>query len=215
MGNEQVAQGCKSQPLAKPKVIKDPPMLSTIAKRNKTTTGFNSIDFNSPYNSNSPNSSVGIENGYDTKTQTFKQIITETLKEYKTQEVDDFVKNVMDDVSQHYETSPPPPKQKFDLSFIPKENVIKNIGSVFEYKKQLGQGASCRVLKARHLENHKYYAVKELTKKNPTNAELFKKEVQLLRKLNFPHILKYYNCYMDDNCYYIATEYCSGMATIP
>ena len=84
-------------------------------------------------------------------------------------------------------------------------------GKLFQYMKQLGQGASCRVLKARHLENGKLYAVKELTKKHSINAELFRKEVQLLRKLMLPNILKYYNCYMDNNCYYIATAFCCGM----
>ena len=100
---------------------------------------------------------------------------------------------------------------------IPPQNIVSNIETIFEYGKQLGHGASCRVLKAKHLKNGKFYAVKELKKSfkrqgiNESNTESFKKEVELLRKLIHPNILHYYDCYMDDYCYYIATEYCSGM----
>ena len=90
------------------------------------------------------------------------------------------------------------------------ENIVPNINTIFEYISQLGKGASCRVFKARHLKNNKLYAVKELTKSNDINETLFQKEVELLRKLLHPNILHYHDCYMDDNNYYITTEYCSG-----
>ena len=90
------------------------------------------------------------------------------------------------------------------------DNIVSNINTIFRYISQLGKGASCRVLKAIHLKNNKLYAVKELTKSDEINKTLFEKEVHLLRKLLHPNIVRYYDCYMDNNNYYIATEYCSG-----
>ena len=98
--------------------------------------------------------------------------------------------------------------QPFDpLSFIPPQNVISNISKIYRFQKQLGKGASCRVVKAYH-QNQKLYAIKEIPKNG--NDVSFCKEIQLLKKLIHPNILAYHDCYMDDKNYYIATEYCSG-----
>ena len=82
-------------------------------------------------------------------------------------------------------------------------HVVSDISSAFQYIKQLGTGASCRVLKAQHMENKQLYAVKELHKSKPQNESVFVKEVQLLRKLCHPNILTFYDCYEDDKCYYV------------
>ena len=152
------------------KVIKTKPPLCKIG------TGFNSYDYDS-----SPNSSVGFSNS---SSQTFKKIVDDTLRQYRPHETDEFVKSIMQDVSIQYSVKFGPPipedaeekdseqkdpskkrkttwikkkkqKSKVDLSFVPKENIVSNIATVFKYIKQLGQGASCRVLKASHLKNEK------------------------------------------------------------
>ncbi len=180
-----------------------PPMLANLPRQ---STGFNSYDEDLILTDAS--SPRRIAN------QKFGQIVTDTLKEYNTQnklasinedESDDEFNN---DIVLEDEIKEPEITKK--ISFVPKENVISDINMTFEYQKQLGSGASCRVLKAKHIENNKLYAIKELTKKHEINVQLFSEEVKLLRKLMHPNILRYYNCYMDNECYYIATEFCDG-----
>ena len=75
------------------------------------------------------------------------------------------------------------------LHFIPQENVVEDIGLVFKYMKQLGSGASCRVLKAQHIESQEIFAVKEMLKADDSNLLSFVKERQLLRKLVHPVLI--------------------------
>merc|ERR1719174_1588594 len=49
-----------------------------------------------------------------------------------------------------------------------------------------------------------------MSKADESNRDSFIKERRLLRKLVHPNILRLRDCYMDNQCYYIATEYCSG-----
>jgi len=87
---------------------------------------------------------------------------------------------------------------------------VPSISTTFKFTKQLGSGASCRVLEAQHKENGKFYAVKELRKCDASNAQTFVREVDLLKKLHHPNILNYFDCFEDDQCFYIATELCQG-----
>ena len=90
-------------------------------------------------------------------------------------------------------------------------NIIDNIADKFKYIKQLGKGASCRVLLCSDKSNSsKLFALKELPKKNKLSAMQFDREVRLLSLLSCTNIMKYIDCYMDKKCYYIVLEYCSG-----
>merc|ERR1719242_1747088 len=91
------------------------------------------------------------------------------------------------------------------FSFVHPRNVVSDIRTVFQYMKQLGNGASCRVLKAKNIQNHKIYAVKEMSKSQAINALAFTKEVELLQKLYHPNILRYADSFIDDKAYYIST----------
>lgn len=52
---------------------------------------------------------------------------------------------------------------------------MKHINKIFSYKKQLGKGASSRVLLCTHRKNRKLYALKELTRKDKHNYYSFLK----------------------------------------
>lgn len=69
-----------------------------------------------------------------------------------------------------------------ERTIIKEENIVDNITTIFKYVRQLGAGASCRVLKAYHLKNQGMYALKEMSKADPRNHTSFLKERQLLRK---------------------------------
>ena len=94
-------------------------------------------------------------------------------------------------------------------SLIP--SVLSNIKNRFQFGEALGYGASGRVYLTRDMKNNKLYAVKQLERCKPNAAKIFEKEVELLRKLMHPNIIQFYDCFMDKENYYIATNYCSGM----
>ena len=100
-------------------------------------------------------------------------------------------------------------------SILKQDNIVNSIADKFKYIKQLGKGASCRVLLCSERSTKKLFALKELPKKNKLSAMQFDREVRLLLLLtskcdNTQHIMKYIDCYMDKHCYYIVLEYCSG-----
>ena len=77
--------------------------------------------------------------------------------------------------------------------------------------KQLGAGATGRVLQARYKENGGYYALKEIPKDQPGNLKSLVHEYKILRKLKVhQNILNFHGVYIDQICYYLATGYCSG-----
>jgi len=89
---------------------------------------------------------------------------------------------------------------------------VENIKSIFKYKKQLGKGGTCRVILVEKRTNRtEQYALKELSKSDKYNEELFAKEIQLLRLLSDNiHVVDYYASYQTKYYYYLATTYCGG-----
>ena len=83
----------------------------------------------------------------------------------------------------------------------------------FEPLKKLGSGAFGEVLKVSSLINHKIYAMKILELKGDDNftkaqkEDYYISEVNLLKKLDHPNIVKYYKSFRDDDKIYIIMEY--------
>jgi len=96
------------------------------------------------------------------------------------------------------------------LSFVPETNKLDEIASIFREKGVLGSGASCRVLRAQHIETRKDVALKEMSKSEKANLKKFQREVEVLNLLQHPNIVSIESCYADKDNYYVATEYCSG-----
>ena len=77
--------------------------------------------------------------------------------------------------------------------------------------KQLGAGATGRVLKARDQQNGLFFALKQIAKDQSGNLQSLVHEYKILRKLKVhPNIVSLHDVYCDELCYYIATGYCSG-----
>ena len=87
--------------------------------------------------------------------------------------------------------------------------------SDFEILQLLGEGAFGKVLKVSSLINNKIYAMKILDLKEHENdhmdkkekEEYFTNEIELLKKLNHPNIVKYYKSFKEDDSLYIIMEY--------
>ena len=96
------------------------------------------------------------------------------------------------------------------LEFVPPENMIDDLGSKFIKKKELGSGATSRVILAQEIATKRYFALKQMLIRQPGNLEQFICEYKILSQLNHENIAALYNCYIDRYNYCIAVQYCTG-----
>ena len=94
--------------------------------------------------------------------------------------------------------------------FVPKENHVNNLENTVQYVKQLGRGASCRVLLAQHRFSGAIFALKQLRKDDYANMNRFEQEVSILQKLKHENIIRLKAVYVDTFNFYIAVQYCHG-----
>lgn len=99
------------------------------------------------------------------------------------------------------------------FDFVPEDNRIKDINSIFKLGKVLGSGVSCSVYVGRMHSDGKKYAVKEMKRDDEFNPRSFRQEVDFLTTLSpHPNILKYHSAYITPINFYIVTELCTGGA---
>ena len=84
-----------------------------------------------------------------------------------------------------------------------------NIFDEYELKEKLGEGAYGSVYKVQQKFTNYLRAVKAIKKKNVDSTEFFN-EIELLKALDHPNIIKLFDCYQDKSYYYMVEEYCSG-----
>ncbi|ETO36446.1 hypothetical protein RFI_00617, partial [Reticulomyxa filosa] len=70
----------------------------------------------------------------------------------------------------------PKPSNKKQFTFVPEDHVMSNTYSLFEVEKELGRGASCRVLRVSRKSDKKLMAMKEMRKDDRWNPMLFEQE---------------------------------------
>ena len=87
---------------------------------------------------------------------------------------------------------------------------ITNPREIYLREKALGQGSFGTVYLVKHLQLQRYYAMKVIKKKTKSNTEedSLMNEINILRKLDHPNILKITDFYNLKNEYNIITEYC-------
>ena len=89
------------------------------------------------------------------------------------------------------------------------EQLPQNL-DVYEILQILGKGGYGLVSKVKSKTNNKLYAMKKIDFsliKQQEEKDLSLNEINIIRSLNSPHIIKYYNSFIVGNCLYVLMEY--------
>ena len=81
---------------------------------------------------------------------------------------------------------------------------------VYESTKPLGKGGYGKVFQIRNKMTGKLYACKKLSKLNIKNLIKFRREVDILIKMDHPNIIKLYEVFESQNSLYLIMEECHG-----
>ena len=101
---------------------------------------------------------------------------------------------------------------KFDTDLIISE-VKKNPFNIYEKIKTLGEGGYGEVFLVKHKITGAVRAmkiIKKIDNYTENNDEEVLNEINILKKIDHPNIIKIFEFYIDDDNYYLITEYCSG-----
>ena len=83
----------------------------------------------------------------------------------------------------------------------------------FTLIKELGEGSFSRVLLVQHNITQAQYAIKAIDKRNKDNVEekdYFKREAEIMYRINHPNVVKLYGHFEDNTYCYFIMEYMSG-----
>lgn len=105
-----------------------------------------------------------------------------------------------------------------EFTFVSRDpnHIVDDFWKYFVAGREMGTGASCRVLKVHNKEEakksgvKKYYACKEMVRDDEWNPRLFQTEYDILSLLNHPNVLKYVDAWIDRKNFYVLNELCTG-----
>lgn len=87
---------------------------------------------------------------------------------------------------------------------------IANINQCYNFIRELGQGSYGHVIRVQNISTGNIYACKKMNKRQITNKDRFKTEIDLLRATDHPNIIKLYDIYEDSIFLYLIMEECLG-----
>ena len=80
----------------------------------------------------------------------------------------------------------------------------------YEVIKQLGKGGYGKVYEVKNIKTGEIRACKHLSKLNIKNLEKFRREIEILKKMDHPNIIKLYEVYESERSLYLVMEECKG-----
>ena len=90
----------------------------------------------------------------------------------------------------------------------------QDIRNVYKFKEVIGGGhfGSVRIGYKRNETPRKYYAIKSICMKNISKEDIqhLFREVEIIRHLSHPNIIKFYETYYDEKYFHISMELCQG-----
>lgn len=92
--------------------------------------------------------------------------------------------------------------------------VLSKVKEKYTFEKKIGSGSFGKVYLGTRLTNEKKYAIKTINKKgllsDIKNIECLLKEIELMRLLKHPNIVKLYEVYESSTHIYLVLEYIEG-----
>lgn len=76
--------------------------------------------------------------------------------------------------------------------------------------KELGHGHYGVVRKCMHRETGEWYAIKSIRKSKVSKIEVLKREIEILKEVDHPHLIKLQEVYEDERYLHLITEICTG-----
>ena len=109
------------------------------------------------------------------------------------------------------------PKRNFpgsDKTINSNEKIISrnqnNLTEIYNVEKQLGEGGYGQVFLVRHKKMNLLRAMKIISVNSKNEEEQTDEEIELLKQLDHPNIVKLFEYFSDEDKYYLITEYCKG-----
>lgn len=93
---------------------------------------------------------------------------------------------------------------------IPDAGEEINAKYYIDYSRELGEGTCSIVRKCINRETRQRYAVKSVSKAHHKQVEMMRNEIELLQKLNHPHVVSMVDVFEDSEDLHLVTEYCKG-----
>lgn len=97
-----------------------------------------------------------------------------------------------------------------EFTHVPVERRVDKVWNYFHLVKEMGQGASCRVLKVHRIDGDDQFAMKEMKRDDQWNPKLFQTEFDVLSVLRHHNIVQYRESWIDCEHFYIVNELCTG-----
>ncbi len=86
----------------------------------------------------------------------------------------------------------------------------KNIREDYKFTKKLGSGAYGVVYQAKHRIKGDIRAVKAVRKRKVEDIATFKNEIEIMKKLDHPNIIRLFEVFENDDWIFFVQELCTG-----
>ena len=150
-----------------------------------------------------------IDEDFKIKQEMIKSI--RTFRENRQEEKKRLMQKQVTEIEPKEESPKPTPKNKPSTSndkIISKNT--QTLTAEYEPEGQLGEGGYGQVYLVRHKKMNLFRAMKVIPVKSKASGEKTDEEIELLKQLDHPNIVKLFEYFSDDDKYYLITEYCKG-----